>query len=445
VTDAWRQRLRIYVPIAAIVGTAFFVTYRSLDPTPPSRVRIAAGGAEGMYMEAARRYRDLLARDRVDLEIVPTAGSLENIALLRRAEGGVDLAFVQGGTMPGEAPDLQSLASVFLEPLWVFVRADLPAERIVELQGRRLAVGIEGSGTRALALQLLQASGVNDAGRMRSIGGPESVTALLAGGVDAAFFVTARPLPLLEPLFRSPAVRLMSFAQADAYTRRFRFLSKVTLPDGVIDLATDVPPYDVALLAPAAALVARDSLHHAIVDLVLQAATKVHAPGQLFAEPGQFPSARYLDVPLGDDAQRYFKSGPSFLRRHLPFWVATQVERLSLLLLPLVGLVFPLLGLAPTLFGSGIRRRLTRSYGRLLTLERQVAMVATPEDRARVLERLDQLEADVARLKIPATHAEHLYHLRTHVDFMRRRMLGGAADARPSEPRVERPRRAASA
>jgi hypothetical protein len=280
---------------------------------------------------------------------------------------------------------------------------------------------------------------------MRSIGGPESVTALLAGGVDAAFFVTARPLPLLEPLFRSPAVRLMSFAQADAYTRRFRFLSKVTLPDGVIDLATDVPPYDVALLAPAAALVARDSLHHAIVDLVLQAATKVHAPGQLFAEPGQFPSARYLDVPLGDDAQRCFKSGPSFLRRHLPFWVATQVERLSLLLLPLVGLVFPLLGLAPTLFGSGIRRRLTRSYGRLLTLERQVAMVATPEDRARVLERLDQLEADVARLKIPATHAEHLYHLRTHVDFMRRRMLGGAADARPSEPRVERPRRAASA
>jgi len=415
--------------------------YRYLDPNPPKRVRIAAGAEEGMYMEAARRYREILARDHVELEIVTTTGSLENIALLRKAQVGVDLAFVQGGTAPADAPDLESLASVFLEPLWLFVRTDLPVERLVELRGRRLAVGPEGSGTRALALELLQAGGVGSDEQVRSIGGREAVNALLAGTVDAAFFVTARPLPLLEPLLRAPSVRLVSLAQADAYARRYRFLSKVILPGGALDLAADVPPHDVVLLAPAASLVARESLHHAIVDLVMGAATEVHAPSQLFAAPGQFPSAHYVDLPLGADAQRYFKSGPTFLRRHLPFWAATQVERLLILLLPVLGLLVPLFGLVPTLLEGRIRRRLSLAYGRLLRLERQAFEVAADE-RAPLLDRLERLEADVCRLKIPPSHAEHLYNLRTHIDFIRKQVLAGettpsSTDGNPRSPDVD--------
>jgi TRAP-type uncharacterized transport system substrate-binding protein len=380
VTGALKARLSLYIPFVLVAGVISLVLYQTLDPTPPRRVRIASGAPDGMYAEAAQRYRAILARDHVELEIVPTSGSIESLALLRRPDG-VDLAFVQGGTAAA-ADELQSLASVFREPLWVFVRAELTVERLTELQRRRLAIGVEGSGTRALALELLQSSGVGDPGRLRSIGDREAVNALLDGSVDAAFFVTARPLPLLEPLLRSPKVRLMSLAQADAYTRRYRYLSKLMLPEGVLDLAADVPPYDVVLLAPAASLVARTTLHPAIVDLVMQAATEVHGPAQIFAEAGEFPSARQVEVPLGIDAQRYFKSGPTFLRRHLPFWAATQAERAIILLLPTVGLLVPLAGfIAPYAFQARVRRRFDRAYGRLLALERR-AVGATTDDEA---------------------------------------------------------------
>ena len=445
-----RARLSLYVPLVLVAALVSFVLYRSLDPTPPKRVRIAAGAPDGIYMETAQRYRAILARDHVELEIVPTSGSLENLALLQSSDG-VDLGFVQGGTAPAAASGLQSLGSVFLEPLWVFLRTEVAVDRLAELQRRRLAIGVEGSGTRALALELLQSSGVSDGARMRSIGGREAVNALLEGSVDAAFFVTARPAPLLEPLLRSPKVRLMSFAQADAYARRYRFLSKLTLPEGVLDLNGDVPPYDVVLLAPAASLVARATLHPAIVDLVMQAATAVHSPAQLFADAGEFPSARQVEVPLGSGAQRYFKSGPSFLRRHLPFWAATQVERAFILLLPAVGLLVPLAGLvAPWALQARARGHLNRAYGRLLALERQALGTTSDDGRARVLDQLAQLQTDVCRLRIPVAHAEQLYHLRTHIAFMRQQLAPGvapAADGLPRLPtiRTDPPRRIARA
>ena len=238
-------------------------------------------------------------------------------------------------------------ASVFFEPLWVFVRDAVPARYVGDLAGRRLAVGVEGSGARVLALQLLQASGVAEGPNLLAMGGDEAVQALLKGTVDAAFFVTARPQPQLDPLLRAKRVRLMSFAQADAFAQRFRFLSKLILPEGRLDLAADVPPADVTLLAPAAALVAREDLHPAIIDRLIQAATEVHGGGQLFTEPGQFPSPRFVDIPISPDAERYLRLGPTFLRRHLPFWAAAMVERFMVMLIPIVTLLLPLLRFAP--------------------------------------------------------------------------------------------------
>jgi TRAP-type uncharacterized transport system substrate-binding protein len=385
-----------------------------------------------MYMETARRYRDILARDGVDLVVLATSGSVENIGLLSGRRPAVDLAFIQGGTVPPDSPGVEALGSVFLEPLWVFAKVEIQVGRLAELRGRRIAVGVAGSGTRNLSRQVLEASGLEAGPAMLDLGGRDAVKALLDGAVDVACFVTAKPLPLLEPLLRAPGVRLLSFSQADAFTRRYPFLTKVVLPSGALDLAQGIPPRDVTMLAPAASLAASSDLHPAIVDLILEAATKVHGSAQMFAAAGQFPSSHYVDLPLNTDAQRWFRSGPTFLRRNLPFWAATIVERL-LIFLPLVGVAIPALNIALHSFQARYERRIHRAYARLRDLEAQARSSDVPEDQVRLLGRLDDLDADVSRLRLPAHQVEHQYHLRMHIEFIRRGLRDGAG----AEPRVE--------
>ncbi|HTU01598.1 MAG TPA: TAXI family TRAP transporter solute-binding subunit [Candidatus Sulfotelmatobacter sp.] len=420
-----RDYLKIYVPAALLIIAGFALAWRFVNPAPPRTIRMAGGPEQGAYIESARRYSEILARDGITLEVQVTSGSLQNLQLLRAGDGGVDVAFVQGGTVSGDTSGLMSLASVFFEPLWVFVRGETPFDHLAHLKGRRLAVGVEGSGTRALALQLLAAAGLANDVTLRPLGGDEAVQALLAGTVDAAFFVTARPLPQLEPLLHAKGIRLMSFAQADALAQRFRFLSKVVLPEGRLDLAANIPSKDVVLVAPAAALVARKGLHPAIIDQIIQAATEVNGRAQLFSEPGQFPSVRFLDIPVSPDAARYLKSGPTFLRRHLPFWAAAMVERFLVLLIPIVTLLFPLLRFGPPAYRWQVRRRITRRYRKLRQIDALALESKSAADRARALEQLQALEEEVESLKIPPAYADSLYLLWTHIRFIRRSIEDG--------------------
>jgi TRAP transporter TAXI family solute receptor len=420
----------VLVLMAAVLGISL------LAPPPPRRVRIATGAEEGMYIEAARRYQEILARARVRVDVVPTSGSLQNVGLLQATRDGVDLAFVQGGTVPSDPVGLHSLGSVFFEPLWVFVRASAPITRLAELRGRRVAVGVKGSGTRALTRQLLEVNGIRDEERFLDLGGPAAVKALLDGTADAAFFVTAKPLPLLEPLLRARGVDLVSLSQVDAYTRRYPYLSKVVLPAGALDLAANIPAQDITLLAPAAALMARDDIHPAVVDLIMAAATETHGGPQLFAASGLFPSPHFVDVPLSPDAQRWFRSGPTFLRRHLPFWGAAAVEQL-LLLVPVVAIGVPIFNFLPRIMQARFARRIHRAYGRLRALEVEAAGLSEGSQRQRVLEQLDAIEDDVCRLGLPANQIERLYQLRTHIDFLRR-ALGDYEGRDPARERSAR-------
>ncbi len=420
-----RDFLKIYVPAALLIIVGFGLAWRFVNPAPPRTVRMAAGAEGGAYLESARRYHEILARDGITLEVRVTSGSVQNVQLLRTGDRGVDVAFVQGGTDSADTPGLMSLASVFFEPLWVFVRGEVPPRYLTDLKGRRLAVGVEGSGTRALALQLLAATGLADQVTLRPVGGDDAVQALLAGAVDAAFFVTARPLPQLDPLLRAKGVHLMSFAQADAFAQRFSFLSKVVLPEGRLDLAANIPPKDVVLLAPAAALVARDTLHPAIIDELIQAAADVHGKTQLFSDPGQFPSMRFLDIPGSQEAARYLKSGPTFLRRHLPFWAATLAERFLVLLIPTLTLLVPLLRFAPPAYRWQVRRRIIRRYRKLQQIEAQAIVSRSAAERTRAPEQLQALEEEVENLNIPTAYADSLYLLRTHIRFIRQSIETG--------------------
>ena len=329
------------------------------EPRSAAVDRDRNGPADGAYFQFAERYRDLLATEGIELQIRQTAGSVENIGLLEDESSGVDLALVQGGVGAQAGPGkIVSLASLYFEPLWVFYRGNQVISRLTGFWGKRLSVGEEGSGTRAVTLTLLGDNQFDaTSGDRLSLDNRTATEALLGGRIDAAFFMASPQSKLVQTLLQEQAVRLMSFARAAAYTRRHHYLSRVTLPEGLIDLKANIPPQDTALLAASANLVATEDFHPALVSLLLQIAARVHSGGDLLATPGEFPNARNLDFPLDDDAARYFKHGPPFLQRYLSFWTANLIDRLKVMLIPLVTLLIPLFKIMPPTYRWQVRKR----------------------------------------------------------------------------------------
>ncbi len=415
---AFRDHLNIFGPAILITLLGFVLAYQFVDPAPPDHIRIAAGGRDGAYHLFAERYRDALAAEGITLEILTTAGSVENLALLRAGEA--DIAFVQGG-LAGGTDDLESLGSFFYEPLWLFHRLEPPPARLTDLRGRRLAVGPPGSGTTALATLLLADNDIDARGaELVGSGGEAAADQLLTGDLDAAFFVASPRSPVVRRLLLEPATGLMSFQRADAYTRRHHFLTRVTLPRGVADLARDLPPGDRTLLATTANMVARPDLHPALVDLLIHSGRRIHGGGDWFGGDHRFPSPDFADFPLADEARRFYQRGPSFLQRYLPFWAATLVDRLKVMLLPLVALMLPLFKIMPPLYRWRIRSRIYPWYRDVLAIDRR--MEEPGLDVEQTLADLGAIEHEVSRIDVPLSFAEELYDLRLHISLVRERL-----------------------
>jgi len=419
---AWRgQRSVASIALGLAAVIAFAVAYQWVKPPPPRHIAVATGRADGAYYRFAEQYRARLAREGIDLDIRETSGSVENIALLKDPRSGIDVAFVQGGTGGAAATDsLWSLASLYFEPLWVFTPAAGAPADLRELRGRRLAVGPEGSGTREVALKLLAAQGIdNRAARLTPLTGGDAVRALRQREVDAVFLIAAPGSPAITEMLGKPGFALLSFPRADAYTKRFPFLTKLVLPAGALSLEKDMPPRDTVLLAPAATLAVRGDFHPALVDLVLSVAESIHGQGGLFAEARQFPSPDHLEFPLMSEAQRYHKSGPPFLARYLPFWAATLVDRMKVLLVPLLVFV-PLVRLVPGIIDWRIKSKITRRYRDVVEVDQELAGGPSPAQCGALLARLDRIEADVRALRVPLSYSDAYYNLQVHLELVRR-------------------------
>ncbi len=411
--------------IILIVGVGFVVAYQFVQPAPPKKISISTGGDSGAYYHYAMRYATILARNGVTLEVKTSAGSLENLERLKN--GDVEVGFVQGGVVtPKEDQDppnesgLLSLGSLFYEPVWVFYRDDRRLERLSDLRGKRLAIGQEGSGVRQLAQQLLSANEIPINNKLLSLSGLQAAEALQQGRIDAAFIIAAETASVVQVLVRSPGIKVMSFAQAGAYQRRFPFLTKLTFPQGVADLVRNYPPEDIKLLASTANLIVRDDLHPALQSLLLQAASEVHGQSGFFQDVGEFPSYKDRLLPLSPEAGRYFKSGAPFLQRYLPFWLAVLIDRLIVLLIPIIALLIPLLRIAPAIYNWRVRSKIFRSYGELKFLEDDLGHRFDPAKVADYRTRLDALDEDAAQLSVPLAFTDLVYTLREHVNLVRR-------------------------
>jgi len=411
VRDAIRDLTVTAGPVALLLVVVLWVAFHYVKPAPPRSFVMTTGAPDGAYHLFSERYRARLSRQGISIELRPSAGAVENLDRLTDQSSGVAAGLVQGGLASGETRGVTSLGAMFYEPLWVFYRGPRRLERLNELAGLRIAVGTVGSGTRAIARHLLEASLV-DRAPLLDIGGVEAVDALRLERVDAMFFVGAPDALTVQRALTLRGVRLMSLVNAEAYARRFPFLTTVVLPRGVIDLAADVPPESITLLAPTANLIVRDNLHPALASLLLQAASEVHAPAGILQRRGEFPAPREADIPLSDDAARYYRSGKPFLQRFMPFWVADFIERTVVLLVPLIAILLPALRFAPALYRWRVRARILRWYAELRELE------ASPPSEAS-LSRVEEIERGVRALHVPIGYSGDVYHLRSHCALVR--------------------------
>jgi uncharacterized protein len=418
--------------LAVVVVAGFVITYQYVGAPPPSVVRIATGAKNGAYYTFAQEYARLLANDGITLEIVPTAGSVENLQLMKNGE--VSLALIQGGSATKDDKErLQSLGSLFLEPVWIFTRNQSGIKRFLDLKGKRVSIGVEGSGTHLLATQLLAAAGITETNtRLIREETTHAIDSLSKGKIDAAFFVASPKAPIVRKLFAAPAVELLNFDRAAAYGRWFPFLTPVTLSEGVIDLQRNIPSHDTPLVAASANLAARGDLNASLIPAVLNAVTRVHQSGGVLEHKRQFPSVDFVDLPLNEDAHRYLINGPSFLFRWLPYGTAVLLDRLKILVLPLLALLLPLFKIAPPLYTWRIRSKIYKWYATVREIESSIQEEKVSGDAASLINRLSDLDRQVASVSVPLSYAAELYHLRLHIRFLQEKLRSSAsADRMP--------------
>ncbi len=434
-----RDLLATAGPFILIALLLLLLAYKVLDPTPPKKVVLATGADQGAYAEFGKRYAKLLQQHGIQVELRSSAGAAENLALLRDPNSGVDLAFVQGGADAdfGSAADaeaanagLVSLGSLFHEPVWLFYREE-SAQRAVKKPALdaladmsrpgdwKLNIGAPGSGVPNLVKRLLEANRIDPA-TITLVQQPSTpaVVALLAGDIDALVFASAPESPLVQMLLQTPGVRLFDFPQAEAYSRRFAFISPVTLPRGVVDLARDMPPANIRMIAPTATLVARESTHPALIQLFVQGAKQIHSGAGWFNRKGDFPNIANSERTLAPEAERFFRNGPPLLQRYLPFWIANLVDRMWVVMVSIVAILIPLSRVVPPLYQFRVRSRIFRWYGQLRRLEDSIGEQPAEE----LIAELDKLEKRAEQITVPLSYADELYSLRSHINLVRRRL-----------------------
>jgi TRAP transporter TAXI family solute receptor len=427
----FRELAVILAPVILMALASFWFASHFAEPAPPKRIAIATADETGNYYATGKRYAELLSKAGITLDVIATAGSPDNVKRLLDANSGAQVALLQGGTTnSAESPGIVSLGRIYLEPMWIFYRGETMLDRLVDIQGKRVIVGAEGSGTRALALKLLEANGItSDNTTLLPLSGAAAAKALAAGTADVAFFTSSASAPQIQTLLRIPDLKIMSLANAEAYTRNFPFLSRIVLPKGVIDLVANIPPIDVEMVAPVAVLVARADLHPSLVALLAEAAKTVHSSAGLFNSAGEFPKLQDPEFELSADAERAYRSGPNWLNRTLPFWLASLIQRMVVLAIPLAGLLVPLFRAVPALYRWRARRRLLYWYGRLKALESVITEAPNGETLSAYREEFSLIDRAVRNIPLPLGFADQYYILRSAIEVVRQRLAGLQAAA----------------
>ncbi len=415
----------IFICLVVITATFWFIY-----TAPPDTIIITSGDEGTSLAKNAEKYKKILAKKGVKLEILKSEGSLQNLQRLENPAFRVDVGFVQTGVAKNSNTEkLMSLGSISYQPLYIFYKSSKPFDLLSQFSGKKLAIGEDGTGTQVLALELLEMNGIKPGGAtaLLEMDDDDAHKALLEGKIDAAFMMSdSASSETRRELLKHPGIRLFNFSQADAYTRRVSHLNKIVIPRGSFDFGKNIPEHDVILVSPTVELIARSDLHPALSDLLLEAATEVHSKPGLTRKRGEFPAMLEHEYKISPEAVRFYKSGKSFFYKYLPFWMASLVNRILVVFVPMLLILIPGLKSIPALYRWRMRLRLLRWYRALLFLEEDLGAPVTPERRDELLERLSEIEETVNKLKVPASFADQLFTLRSYMGMVRERLLHSA-------------------
>lgn len=424
-----RDLIIAFGPVTLMVLIVCGLGFWLVDPAPPRIIDISTGPENSAYERFAKLYAAELAKNQIQLRFKTSQGSQENLQRISDPDSEIEVGFVRSGsTDRTEAAEkgLVSLGSLFYEPIWIFYRDKKEMTTISQFRGRRINVGPDGTGVGRIFEQILSVNNMSaDDVSFQHLDDTPATVAFLAGQLDVLVFSTASDAPLVQMLLQTPGVRLFDFVQAEAYTRRFPYLSQVTLPRGIVDIGLDLPARDYHLISPTATLVAHESLHPALTGLLLQAAAKIHSRADWLSKQGEFPSDRYTEIPVSSEAEKFYKNGAPVLQRYLTFWVANFIERMWVVIVALGALFLPLSKIIPPLYVWRIRSRIYRWYGQLRTVEQIIDNLSSSDKKATLekqLNYLDEIEDKVNRISVPLSYAEELYGLRSHIQFVRTRV-----------------------
>jgi TRAP transporter TAXI family solute receptor len=408
------------VILAVIAAIYFFV-----QSAPPNEVTITAGPEGSSFYKSAQKYAAILEKNGVTVHVMPSKGSYENLQRLSDPNSEADVGFAQVGITGTDTSDLLSLGSVSNQPILVFYRGE-PIELLSDLKGKKISIGAPGTGTRNFATALLGLNGIkeNEGTPLLDYAPEEAAQALLDKKIDAVFVMSeSTSLDVVRKLMRSDVAHLFSFKQATAYSRKMDALNVLTLPQGAIDLGANIPSHDITLVGPTVELIAVENLHPALSDLLLEAASEVHARPGLFQKRGEFPAPIEHGIKISGEATRYYKSGKSFLYRLLPYWLASLLSRIVVVIIPLLVVTIPAIRSVPAVFRWRMQRRIHRRYRELLTLEHDLRTTKAPSTPEWLKNRFAKIEEGVDKMKVPASFADQFYALRGHIDYVRQLVI----------------------
>ena len=429
--------LREIWPLLLFLAIIMSVTIWLAKPAPPGRVVIAAGISGSSAHFFAQQYAEFFRRHGITLEIVSTSGYRENIVRLLDHKHPIHAAFVQGGLlMPEEASELLSLGSIGYDPFWFFHRGSTGKEfkGVEALKTNKIAIGPPGSGTNALARHILRLNGIPAGRNILQIPFVDAVTALQRGEIDGMVIMDSIDGQMVQALLHNPALYLVRFSRGPAYTKQLHFVETVEIPAGSIDLAKNLPPEDMQTIATTINLLIDKNLHPAIQMLFMQAMTEVNGCEGFFSHAKEFPSYKDPTVPESEIALRYYKNGPPFLMRYLPFWLAEFIDRMFVVLMPFFAFAYPIISSMPNFRRQRVLKRLHQQYGKLKFLESEIVNNYEPVHRDEYVQRLDALERDAISLKVPQSFAENYFQLRSNIDFVRGLLNRLEAGAMPIKP-----------
>jgi TRAP-type uncharacterized transport system substrate-binding protein len=418
--EAFKAALPYLLALLAIIVLGYWL----IDPAPPKKIVISISKEDGNYQAYASLYGALLLQDKVTLEIRETDGPQASLDDLRKEGTSVDMVLVPGGVARSDSTvGLVSLGSLYYEPLWIFSKGLPKFQHLSALKGKRIAVGRMGSGTNILSRMILNAAGVTEKNStFFEIGEDDAKEAIRHNVADVIFLSGVPTSPLIQEVATLPKVTVVDLDDAEAYSRQFSFMHHLVLPEGALSLEFDVPPHKVDLLAPTVTLVARESMHPALVYLVLKAISRVHGGAGMLQKSREFPSDKDTDFEISSQAAHFYESGPPFLDRYLPFWAATFVNRALIVLLPLIALAIPLSRVVPATYVWLVKSRIYKLYGELRYLELQLRNAPQQPEFAVIRKELDAIENKVNHLRLPMAFSSHLYELRSHIELVRSKL-----------------------